>query len=106
MVFAQSKSARETGFAIRGREKIAQEERLPTFHQETKIRKREKGEGMVCLSFTLFPLSGSHRKRLAGTSAPAIPGIVLCLKSSLHSHSPNSPGLPAFTGCRRKERGL
>lgn len=73
MVFAQSKSARETGFAIRGREKIAQEERLPTFHQETKIRKREKGEGMVCLSFTLIPLSGSCRKRLAGTSALGYP---------------------------------
>lgn len=82
MACAQSKSARETGFAIRRREKIAQEERLPTFHQETKIRKREKGEGMVCLNFILFPLFGSCRKQLAGSSALAIPGTALHLKSS------------------------
>lgn len=51
----RAKSTSETGLAIKGREKIAQEERLPTFHQETEIGKSENGGGEVFLHFTLFP---------------------------------------------------
>ena len=68
-MFAQSKFASETGFAIRGRvKKIAQEERPPTFHRETEIGKRGEGGGKVFLRFTHFLLSGSRRKWSAGSS--------------------------------------
>lgn len=43
--FGPSTPASETGFAIRGREKIAREEGLPTFQREAKIRKRGRGGG-------------------------------------------------------------
>lgn len=71
-VCAQSKSASETGFAIRGREKkkMAQNERLPTFHPETKIKERGRGGGKVFLRFTGFPISGSCRKQQLGARAP------------------------------------
>lgn len=62
-----------------GERKIAQEERLPTFHRETKIRKREKGGGKV-LRFTVFPLSGSRRKqRLGPEPGPSRDGSHSCL---------------------------
>lgn len=76
-----------------GERKIAQEERLPTFHRETKIRKREKGGGKVFLRFTVFPLSGSRRKQRLGPEPGTLPGRFSQLPSP---RKPSSPSLPSL----------
>lgn len=89
---AQNESASETGFAIRGREKkMALNERLPTFHPETKIRERGKGGGKVFLHFTVFPISGSCRKQRLGPEP--LTGPVLTATFSLQPQLPSQPSL-------------
>lgn len=103
-VCAQSESASETGFAIRGRgKKMAQNERLPTFHPETKIRERGRGGGKVFLRFTIFPISGSCRKQRLGPEPPNHPD-----HPGSHSHLLSAAPAPqkAFAGGGRDELGL
>lgn len=57
---------------------------------------------MFGLSFPLFLLSGSHRKWLAGASAPG-PSLGLFCKTLLPTHPPPQLSRP---GCGRKESDL